>query len=62
MLGWTFWDVSGRFATFRDISGRFAMLWDILQHFTTLYDNSEHFVIFATFGDIWGRLGHKPGK
>ena len=43
MLGWTLWDVSGRFATFGN--------WRSLGTFREVGGH------FATFGDVWGCLG-----
>ena len=40
MLGWTLWDVSGRFATFWDLWGCFGKLGDVLRH-------------LGMFGDVW---------
>ena len=41
MLGWTLWDVSGRFATFGDHRGSFGKFQEVGGR-------------FATFGDVWG--------
>ena len=47
MLGWTLWDVSGRFATFWDLWGTLGMFREVGGR-------------FATFGDVLGCLEHKP--
>ena len=47
MLGWTLWDVSGRFATFKEVWGHFGKLGDVLRH-------------LGMFGDVLGCLEHKP--
>ena len=44
MLGWTLWDVSGRFATFGDLWGSWGTFQEVGGR-------------FATFGDVWGCLG-----
>ena len=45
MLGWTFWDISGRFATLGDV-------WGSLRTFREVGRR------FATFGDVLGCLEH----
>jgi hypothetical protein len=46
MLGWTLWDISGRFATFGDVSGSWGMFREVGGR-------------FATSGDVLGCLEHK---